>query len=266
MPIQAPDVSKVNHEYSSATGGLTDSTRVQSATVTSHVLTTPVLAFGVQGIAGILNGFGTADVTIEEALKDTYFVTPSSFTGGGYALTVETGGVKWTIGGAVLTGATYTFPANDICTVSYDYVGTVASAVAGTGVSPDAGQGALEVLSGPNIEAIPGVAGTSATVTITADRDEIHYLGEATADPPGPQRPIRRPITVEITIEYLATTVEYLADFISNYEWNKSGITISIGGSNFYRMRPVDGSLSAGVGDNSTVSCGFTGWLGATAP
>ena len=38
-------------------------------------------------------------------------------------------------------------------------------------------------------------------------------------------------------------------------------MTISIGGATFEHMRPVDGSLSAGVGDNSTVSVSFTGWL-----
>jgi len=258
-----PDVTKVNHEYSSASGGLIDATRVQSVTVTSHVITTPVMAFGVQGVAGILNGYGTAEVTVETAVG-TGFNIPgkSDFEAEGTTISVTTGGVSWAISGAVLSSYTLTIPANDICTESFTYVGTVGAATSGE-ASPTVGTGSLDMLSGAAIEAIPGIAGTSATVTYTADRDEIHYIGEALADPPGPQRPIRYPITCDITVEYLASAVSYLSDFISNYEWTPPGMDISIGGATFGNMRPVDGSLSAGVGDNSTVSVSFTGWLAA---
>jgi len=256
-----PDVTKVNHEYSSASGGLIDSTRVQSATVTSHVITTPVMAFGIQGVAGILNGYGTAEASIECAIASSPSVpSKADFEAEGTTITVVTGGISWVINGAVLTGYTLTFSANDICTEAYTYVGTVESATTGS-VTPTVGTGELSMMSGAQIEAIPGIAGTSATVTYTADRDEIHYLGEMGGTPPGPQRPIRYPITCDITIEYLATEVSYLSEFISNYTWTPPGMTISIGGATFEHMRPVDGSLSAGVGDNSTVSVSFTGWL-----
>jgi len=256
-----PDVTKVNHEYSKASGGLIDSTRVQSATVTSHVITTPVMAFGVQGVAGILDGYGTAEATVECAIATTPSVpSKADFESGGATISVVTGGVSWTISGAVLTGYTLTFSANDICTESYTYVGTVGAPESGE-VTPSVGTGELHMMSGAQIEAIPGIAGTSATVTYTADRDEIHYLGEMGGTPPGPQRPIRYPITCDITVEYLATAVSYLSNFISNYVWTGSGMDVSIGGATFSHMRPVDGSLSAGVGDNSTVSVSFTGWL-----
>lgn len=110
----------------------------------------------------------------------------------------------------------------------------------------------------------------SISIQATINRTEIYVIGE--------QAPIDRPVTlpfdVTVNAESLADGGQLIRNFKPTYVWNagpgkcdnnsfdvvvrhKTDLQNICGAKN---LRPVDGSLSVSVGNNSTTSMSFSGW------
>jgi len=110
------------------------------------------------------------------------------------------------------------------------------------------------------------------TFSATINRTEIYVIGQrAPID-----RPVQLPFDVTASAESLADGGDLIRNFYPEYVWNRGPGPCDNDSFNLFvehtsdpdgqricsalNMRPVDGSLSVSVGNNSTTSMTFTGW------
>jgi len=191
-------------------------------------------------------------------------------------------GQKCTMSGMYVTGVSFTFNQNASATSTWNFVGYdcewedsdfdfTADMTVGTGINftPLASKDVELSITAPTGDA-SGVQSVNFNATI--NRTEVYQLGTlAPID-----RPVTFPFEVTASIEMLADTASLVRNVTPNYTWNNSA-TPAIPNSFLIAvdhkdnpagqrivgaplMRPVDGTLTVSVGNNSTVTISFTGW------